>query len=79
MNRLTTPIAILISGILIALVLALKSFPRYEYVMLNKYWVIQTDKYTGYACLVGGSYDIAVDKKADELNLDICEDIRRYE
>jgi hypothetical protein len=51
MNNLTTPIAILISGILIALVIAFKdNFPKYTFVKTNAQGYFKMNTQTGYVC-----------------------------
>ena len=65
MNKITTPMAILISGILISLVLAFKSFPRYE-VRYNEqdHVYFKTDTLTGTTCFFGTG-DIDIDDYAN--------------
>ena len=68
MNKITTPMAILISGILISLVLAFKSFPRYEVRYAYDGIFFKTDTLTGTTCVFGeGDIDDFVDDMDDFL------------
>jgi uncharacterized membrane protein YqiK len=51
MNNLLTPIAILISGILIALVLVFNGLPRYKFVSYDEERFIRQDTISGEVCV----------------------------
>ena len=86
MNKITTPMAILISGILISLVLAFKSFPRYEVRYAYDGIFFKTDTLTGTTCFFGENIDINAyvqdiagyaDNTSDEYYPPTCKQIYR--
>jgi hypothetical protein len=52
MGKITTPMAILISGILIALVIYAKPVLRYDFDYINTELSMRFDKVTGESCLL---------------------------
>ena len=67
MNKLTTPMAILILGVLIFIALAFNGFSMYKVTRLSEYATLKTNNFTGYSCIVGISRDVA-----EFYNLDNC-------
>ena len=67
MNKLTTPMAILILGVLIFIALAFNGFSMYKVTRLNEMATLKTNNFTGYSCIVGISRDVA-----EFYNLDNC-------
>jgi hypothetical protein len=75
MSKIATPMAILISGILIAYVIYSKPVPRYEFRGDSSEVNVRLDKITGETCLVHNyrsQYDIRDFKQYSEFK--VCED-----
>ena len=77
MDKITTPMAVLISGILIAYVIYSKPVPRYEFRGDSKRLNIRLDKITGETCAVHNfkdRFDKSLKRIKKNSDYEVCED-----